>query len=144
MQIISQHAMADSEPDYSVSLPFELRQKARFIAPLSNGIEAGFQLERGKVLSHGDKLLSEQGAVILVIAQDEEVSTAKVSASDLARVCYHLGNRHVPLQISETWCRYQRDHVLDDMVQQLGGKVTHELAPFHPESGAYLSGHSHR
>jgi urease accessory protein len=61
-------------------------------------------------------------------------------------VCYHLGNRHVPLQIAATWVRYQHDHVLDDMVLGLGLEVEVEKAPFEPEAGAYQSaavGHHH-
>jgi urease accessory protein len=64
----------------------------------------------------------------------------------MARVCYHLGNRHVPLQIEPEWVRYQHDHVLDEMVIGLGAEVTSETAAFEPEAGAYggsSSGHSH-
>jgi urease accessory protein len=62
-----------------------------------------------------------------------------------ARACYHLGNRHVPLQVGHGWLRYQNDYVLDDMLRQLGLDVKHEQAPFEPENGAYgeHGGHSH-
>ncbi len=106
-------------------------------------------LERGTILRDGDLLLADDGRVVEVEAAPESVST--VQADDprqLARACYHLGNRHVALQIGAGWLRYQHDHVLDDMVRGLGLEVRSELAPFEPEGGAYVShaashGHGH-
>ena len=130
----------------SLTLPFEKRQKSRLRVSLDNNQEAALMLERGSVLRHGELLRADNGLIVEVRAADEEV--AVISTADnflLARACYHLGNRHVPLQIGEGWLRIQRDHVLEDMVQSLGLLVKHELAPFEPESGAYSgnSGHSH-
>lgn len=130
------------KPQATLTLPFELRQKSRLRATLDNGEEVGLMLERGQVLRHGTQLRAETGLIIEVQAAPESVST--VYSSDpllLARACYHLGNRHVPLQIAEGLCRYQHDHVLDDMVRSLGLEVIHEIASFEPEAGAY--GHSH-
>jgi urease accessory protein len=82
--------------------------------------------------------------IIQIRAAEESVSTA--TAPDqltLQRACYHLGNRHVPLQISDSWIRYLKDHVLDDMVVLLGLTITHEQAPFEPEVGAYHHSHQH-
>lgn len=124
--------------DLILELPFEIRQKSRFRAPLQAGGEAGVVLERGQVLRHGDLLGSDDGRVIEVRSAAESVST--VCSDDprlLARACYHLGNRHVPLQIGSGWVRYLHDHVLDDMVRALGLEVQHEQAPFEPEAGAY-------
>jgi urease accessory protein len=92
-------------------------------------------------------LTTEDGSeTVLVVAAPETVS--RVSIDDpllLAKVCYHLGNRHVPLQIEQGWLRYQHDHVLDDMVRGLGVAVTTEQAPFEPEAGAYQSApHQHQ
>lgn len=126
----------------TLTLPFELRQKSRLRATLDNGDEVGLILERGQVLRHGTQLRSENGLIIEVHAAPESVST--FYSNDpllLARACYHLGNRHLPLQIANGWCRYQHDHVLDDMVRSLGLEVKHETAPFEPEAGAY--DHSH-
>lgn len=126
----------------SLTLPYELRQKTRLRATLDDGREAALILPRGQVLRHGECLRAEDGTVIAVQAATETVSTA--STSDpllLARVCYHLGNRHVALQIGTGWCRYLHDHVLDDMVRGLGLDVKCEQAPFEPESGAYAGGH---
>jgi len=127
----------------SLTLPFELRQKSRLKATLDNGDEVGLMLPRGTVLRGGDCLRAEDGSVIRVCAAKETVSTATITDPHLfARACYHLGNRHVPLQIGENWLRYLHDHVLDDMLKGLGIQVTCEQATFEPESGAY-GGHSH-
>ena len=123
-------------------LPFELRQKSRLRARLASGMEVGLFLERGAVLRGGDLLLAEDGTVVEVVAALETVSTVRESdATRLARAGYHLGNRHVPVEIGSGWLRYGHDHVLDDMVRGLGSSVLVEQAPFEPEAGAY--GHSH-
>ena len=128
----------------TLTLPFDLRQKARLHATLDSGVEAGLFLERGQVLRGGDVLKSESGDYIQVCAAQEEVSTITCDSAHLfARACYHLGNRHVPLEIASDYLRYQHDHVLDDMLIQLGCKVIHEQAAFEPESGAYANTHAH-
>jgi urease accessory protein len=130
--------------DLTLTLPYELRQKSRLRANLDNGDEVGLVLPRGTVLRGGDCLKSESGKVILVQAAEEVVSTVYEKDPTLfARACYHLGNRHVPLQIGAGWLRYLHDHVLDDMLQGLGLHVTSERAPFEPEAGAYGGGHHH-
>lgn len=129
--------------DNLLILPFELRQKSRLRAQLSNGIEVGLFLPRGEVLRGGDCIKAEDGTLIKVEAASEQVS--KVSHPDALMICrasYHLGNRHVPLQIGDGWLSYQHDHVLDDMVRGLGLTVSLETMAFEPEAGAY-GGHSH-
>lgn len=126
-----------------LTLPFETRQKSRFRARLDGGEDAALVLERGTVLRPGDRLKTEDGLIIEIRAAKEELS--KASTDDphlLARACYHLGNRHVALQIGDTWVTYQRDHVLDDMVRQLGLEVSLEKAVFEPEAGAYQNSHN--
>lgn len=126
-----------------LTLPFELRQKSRLRAMLNDKTEIGLMLSRGHVLRGGDCLKAEDGRVIQVQAANEDVSTVHHKDSRmLARASYHLGNRHVALQIGDGWIRYQHDHVLDEMVRGLGLKVKFESAPFEPEGGAY-GGHSH-
>ena len=128
----------------SLTLPFEKRQKSRLRVSLDDNQEAVLMLERGSVLRNGELLRADNGLIVEVRAADEEV--AIISAEDtflLARACYHLGSRHVPLQIGEGWLRIQRDHVLEEMVQSLGLLVSHELAPFEPERGAYSGNFSH-
>ena len=128
----------------SLTLPFDLRQKSRVRIRVDSGEEMALQLPRGIVLRHGDRLRADDGQVIEVRAAPESVSTAHSSNPVLiARACYHLGNRHVPLQITPYWVRYAHDHVLDAMIRDLGLLVDHEDAPFEPESGAYSGGGHH-
>jgi urease accessory protein len=135
--------------DVQLVLPFQLRSKSRVRTALENGEEVGLVLERGSILRGGDFLLAEDGRVVAVVAAPERVST--VQSQDphaLLRAAYHLGNRHVALQIGNGWVRYQHDHVLDEMVKGLGLEVTIEDAPFEPEAGAYgghtaMMGHGH-
>lgn len=127
----------------SVTLSFERRVKSRQKVTLDNGEQAGLFLTRGTVLKKGDYLQAESGEVIEVKAAAESVSTAYIEdAVMLARASYHLGNRHVALQIGEGYVRYQHDHVLDDMLRGMGLTVVVEDAAFEPESGAYGQ-HSH-
>lgn len=128
----------------SLTLPFDLRQKSRLKAQLDDGTDVGLVLSRGELLRGGDYLRAENGLVIKIIAAPESVSTVEHSDSlMLARASYHLGNRHVPLQINKDWLRYTHDHVLDDMLKGLGLEVKCETAPFEPEAGAYGGGHKH-
>jgi len=128
-------------------LPFSERSKSRLRAVLDNGEEVGLFLERGSVLRHGDLLLADDGRVVSVEAAPESVSMAHTDdLLLLARACYHLGNRHVALQIGAGWVRYSHDHVLDDMLRGIGLAVLVERAPFEPEGGAYVTAthaHSH-
>lgn len=122
-------------------LPFELRQKSRFRACLDTGEEVGVVLERGGVLRGGDKLLAADGRVVEIAAAPETVTTVRATDPwQLARAAYHLGNRHVSLQLGPEWLRYPQDHVLDEMVRGLGLATTTEQAPFEPEAGAYGHG----
>ena len=140
---VTQRIDGPASVDLILELPYEIRQKSRFRAPLQGGGEAGVVLERGQVLRDGELLCSDDGLVIEVRAAAESVSTVRSDdARMLARACYHLGNRHVPLQIGAGWVRYLHDHVLDGMVQALGLDLLHEHAPFEPEAGAY-QGHTH-
>jgi urease accessory protein len=124
-------------------LPFERRQKARQRTRTTAGDEVGLQLPRGTILRGGDLLRAADGTLLEVVAAHEPVSTVfSRNSRQLARVAYHLGNRHVALQIGPGWVRYLADHVLDAMVAQLGLNVLHDDEPFEPEAGAYDS-HSH-
>ncbi|NOY45876.1 MAG: urease accessory protein UreE [Deltaproteobacteria bacterium] len=133
-----------AKPDATLTLPFALRQRSRQRARLDNGQEVALLLPRGRMLRHGDLLQAENGSVIRVLAAPEDVSTAHTDDPLLlARACYHLGNRHVPLQIRDRWIRYGRDHVLDELVKKLGLKIVRERAPFDPEPGPYAPDHAH-
>ncbi len=125
-------------------LSFQQRQKSRLKAMLVSGEEIGLILPRGTILKEGDLISTEQGDLIQIVAATETVSTIKTDdAHLLLRIAYHLGNRHVPLQVESGWLRYAHDHVLDDMVILLGGNVSVTQAPLQPEKGAYGGGHKH-
>jgi urease accessory protein len=141
---ILQRLTGTRDAQLQLLLPFELRSRSRFRARLVSGEEVGVQLTRGQILRGGDRLLAEDGRVVEVRAAPESVSTVRASdARLLARTAYHLGNRHVALQVGDGWLRYGHDHVLDDMVRGLGAEITVEQAPFEPEAGAYHGEHEH-
>ncbi len=145
MLTVSQRLVEARAADAQLELPFEMRCRSRFRARLVGGEEVGVVLARGQILRGGDLLLASNGQVVEVRAARETVSTVRESdARLLARAAYHLGNRHVALEIGQGWLRYGHDHVLDDLVQGLGLKMTVEQAPFEPEAGAYhAAGESH-
>ncbi|MEZ9511971.1 urease accessory protein UreE [Vibrio breoganii] len=127
-----------TNPNGYLSLPIDSRIKSRLKVILEDGRDAGLFLPRGHILRGGEQLLSECGMVVEVKAAAETVSTVYCDdALLLTRVAYHLGNRHVPLQVASGWVRYQHDHVLDEMVNGLGAEVSVETNPFEPEGGAY-------
>jgi urease accessory protein len=132
-------------PDARLLLDYDGRTKSRFLARLENGEEVAVKLPRGTVLAGGDRLLADDGSSIEIVATDEALSVATTpDPLLLARAAYHLGNRHVPLEISVCRLAYQHDHVLDDMVRRLGLALHFERAPFSPERGVYgHGGHRH-
>ena len=127
-----------------LTLTYERRMISRQRVTLDNGTDAGLFLPRGTLLHEGDYLQADSGETILIKAAHETVSTLYCDDPlSLARACYHLGNRHVSLQISIGMIRYQHDHVLDAMLHGLGLQIHVEKAPFSPEPGAYGGGHTH-
>lgn len=136
-EIAPSNALADDV----LTLPFDLRQKCRLSAITDSGREVGLFLSRGQILRSGIVLTGSEGFKVQVKAAAEAVSVMHSNdALKFSRACYHLGNRHVPLQILEAELRYLSDHVLDHMLEGLGMVVSHEMLPFEPEAGAY---HSH-
>jgi len=137
--------------DATLTLPLHYRIKSRLRVTLDNGEEAGLFLERGATLKDGDLLRSADGHIVQIKAAEERLST--IISDDphlLARACYHLGNRHVSIQIERDRISYLHDHVLDEMLRGLGLDVETTNAPFEPEPGAYGGsaekghhGHSH-
>jgi urease accessory protein len=142
MPKLTEFAPPGTEPTRTLTLSYQSRTKSRLLAKLDNGEDVGLFLERGKVLRGGDVLTGPDGLAVSIIAAPEPVSVARTDDSLLlARVCYHLGNRHVALQIEPGEVRFLADHVLDDMVRGLGLVVEQASAPFEPEAGAYSHGH---
>ncbi len=125
-------------PEISIVLNYQDRQRSRFRGKTRCGAELSWYLERGQVLADGDVLIAKNGEQISVVAAKESLSLVRTDDALLfARAAYHLGNRHVPLQIDAGELRYQHDHVLDDMLRGLGLAVQVGEKPFHPENGAY-------
>jgi urease accessory protein len=148
------HRLAPREAaaDARLVLAYHDRRRCRQRAQLDSGEEIALLLPRGTVLRAGDRLATDDGSIVAVVAAPESLSVA--TCPDpllLARAAYHLGNRHVPLQIEAGRLSYRHDHVLDHLVQSLGLLVTATEGPFEPESGAYqghaahdhASGHHH-
>jgi urease accessory protein len=132
-----------AHPDYTLALDSEERTRSRLKFRSLEGEILQLQLPRGTVLRDGDLLISADGKqVVKVLAKPEPVLT--VTATEplrLLRAAYHLGNRHVPLEITPAYLRLAPDPVLTDMLIQMGLQISAETAPFQPEAGAY--GHSH-
>jgi len=132
-------AALDAGASPTLTIGFEERRRSRWRARLDGGEEAAVLLPYGVVLRDGDGLVDEvTGEVVTIRAAAESLSVGRTSDPHLlARAAYHLGNRHIPLQISPGSVAYQHDHVLDRMVHALGLDVTLESAPFEPEAGGY-------
>lgn len=132
------------EADLELPLPFEYRQKSRFRTRMPDGEDVGWFIERGQPLRGGDCLIAEDGRQVRIVAAPEAL--LHVTAADaitLNRAAYHLGNRHVALQVGDGWLRLLDDYVLAEMLGQLGVQVEKIQAPFEPEAGAYGGGHHH-
>ena len=132
----------------TVELDWDLRQKSRFDASDSLGRQLGIFLPRGTVLRGGDALVAEDGSFIKVVASPQAVLRITPCADhgtpfDLIRAAYHLGNRHVPIELKPDFLQIEPDHVLADLLKAMHLTVQAVEAPFEPEAGAYASGASH-
>jgi urease accessory protein len=130
--------MQDSAPAETAQLDFETRSKSRLLLRLDSGGLAAVIVERGRVLRDGDQVRAADGRLVRIIAAEE--SLLEASATDpllIVRAAYHLGNRHVAVQVTANRLRFLNDRVLGEMVRGLGLEVTAVRAPFEPEGGAY-------
>lgn len=125
-------------------LDAEERTRSRHHFTTTSGLPVNLRLPRGTVLVDGDWLCDEQQQPqVRVVAKAEPVLTVTAHHPlDLMRAAFHLGNRHVPLEISEQWLRLSPDSVLEEMLRRMGLQVTAECQPFHPETGAYRHSHA--
>jgi urease accessory protein len=131
-----------------LELDWDTRSKSRFSATDSTGREIGVVLPRGTTLRGGDVLVTEDGSMLRVIAAPQPVlqvrhCTEHGSPFDLLRAAYHLGNRHVPLELQPELLQFEPDPVLADMLRRQHLIVTEAQAAFEPEGGAYGEGAGH-
>ena len=134
------------EASAAVTLAFDDRHRRRIKLTDDNGGDFLLDLAEATRLEDGDGLVLEAGGIIAVAAADEEVlDIICANANQAARIAWHIGNRHTPVQVlADGGLRIAYDHVLEAMVAGLGGRCERNRAPFAPEPGAYAeSGHSH-
>lgn len=130
-------------------LTSDQRAKTRFRTRLSDGTDTVVFLPRGSVMRPGARLMADDGEVVVVAAASEQVhrvaprSDSVDPAFDLLRAAYHLGNRHVPVELGAGFLKLERDPVLRDLLLRLGLDVASTFEPFDPEPGAYGGGHRH-
>ena len=134
----------------TVELDWDVRQKSRFDATDSQGRHLGVFLPRGTLVRGGDVLVAEDGSLVRVLAAPQAVLVithckAHGTPFDLTRAAYHLGNRHVPIELKPDHLKIEPDHVLADMLRAMHLIVNEAHAAFEPEGGAYSAhgGHSH-
>lgn len=132
----------------SLSLDWDMRQKSRFGATVDGLGEVAVLLPRGSVLRGGDVLVADDGALVRVIASPQAVlqvrhCSAHGSPFDLLRAAYHLGNRHVPLELQPDLLQLEPDPVLAEMLRRQHLIVSEAQAAFEPEAGAYGEGAGH-
>ncbi len=133
----------------TVELDWDIRQKSRFDATDSSGRDFGVFLSRGTVVRGGDVLVLEDGSLVRVIAARQAVlhishCQQHGTPFDLTRAAYHLGNRHVPIELRPDHLKIEPDHVLADMLRAMHLIVREDTLAFEPEAGAYAAqGHAH-
>lgn len=129
----------------TLSLTAEERTRSRYRLQMEDGQVVFLRLPRGTVLQDGDILVDETtGSLVRITAKPEPVLTVVAKTTiDLLKAAYHLGNRHVPVEITSAYLRLSPDPVLQVMLQQLGVEIKEEISPFQPEAGAYGHHHSH-
>ena len=132
----------------AVEIDWDVRQKSRFDTIDSTGRRLGVFLPRGSVLRGGDALVAEDGTLLRVVAAPQPVLVVRASPGgssfDLLRAAYHLGNRHVALELQADHLKLEPDHVLADLLRQMGLAVEATTGAFEPEGGAYAAGgHAH-
>ena len=126
----------------SITLDWDVRQKSRFESTDSAGRQVGVFLQRGQVVRGGDVLVGEDGSLLQVLAAPQAVlrithCTAHGTPFDLTRAAYHLGNRHVPIELQADHLKIEPDHVLADMLRAMHLIVNEVHESFEPENGAY-------
>lgn len=131
------------ETSASVLLTYEARYVRRKRMETTRGEAFLLDLPEPTDLREGDALVLEDGRAVRVVAAEEPLAEMRAAGRTLARLAWHIGNRHTPCEVREDRLLIQRDHVLEDMLRHLGAEVSHVEAPFQPEGGAYGVGRTH-
>ena len=126
-----------------VLMDFDRRHRRRIVLPTLSGAEVLLDLPHAVRLRHGDGLVTERGPVLVQARPEPLLDIHAHDAAALVRIAWHLGNRHLPVQMLGAHIRIRADHVIADMVRGLGGHVAEMEAAFDPEAGAYAGGHGH-
>jgi len=143
VEVKPQHRWTEAPAD-AVVLDFDDRHRRRMTMTGTRGLAFLLDLEGAVVLRGGDALVLEDGRLVEVVAAPEPL--IEIKGSDpyhLIRLAWHLGNRHLPTQVTPTALRIRRDHVIEAMVKGLGARLVEIEAPFDPEGGAYAGGRGH-
>jgi urease accessory protein len=143
-QVLKQNRWVEPPAD-TIVLDFDDRHRRRMAMTGTRGLEFLLDLENAVALRGGDALVLEDGRLVEVVAAPEPLLEIRCNdPQHLVRVAWHLGNRHLPTQITGRGLRIRRDHVIEGMVKGLGARVIEIEAPFDPEGGAYAGdGHAH-
>lgn len=131
----------DAEPTGRVALDYEGRFLRRRMLTLADGRALLVDLPKTTSLNHGGALILEGGGEVVIAAAPEPL--LEVTAPDLTRIAWHIGNRHTPCQIAPDRLLIQRDHVIRDMLEKIGAQTREVTEPFTPEGGAYGHGRTH-
>ena len=139
---ISRRYQGTDQPSHTLSMTYQERTKGRIRVTSQSGADFGLFLERGHPLKHGEHLISDDGVVVRVDAHPEALIEANCEDwSTFVKCCYHLGNRHVPIEIHTLKLFMQQDTVLENMLKHLGMRTQAVHRGFHPEQGAYRHAH---
>ncbi len=135
--------LLDAPPEATLSLPYDARWRRRGLLTTDGGEEILLDLPEATELAEGLALRLEDGRRVSLRAAPEALAEARATGAALARLAWHVGNRHTPCMVEEGRLLIRRDHVLEHMLEHLGAQVRHVTEPFRPEGGAYGHGRTH-
>jgi urease accessory protein len=145
LRVVAVHPRFMGQAADEVRLDHDMRHRRRIVLRGEGGLEVLLDLPQAARLRDGDGLVLDDGRIVRVTAKPEAL--LEIHTHDergLSRIAWHLGNRHLPVQFVDGRIRIRADHVIEEMVDALGGHSEHIVAPFDPEDGAYAGGaHGH-
>lgn len=142
-QVLPAGTWDDAQEIDRVLLDYDHRHRRRIVLRTGRGENLLLDLPQPVHLHRDDGLLLDDGGVVRVEARAEPLMEIHAQPAALVRIAWHLGNRHLPVQLLDERLRIRADPVIPDMIERLGGTVLPIEAPFDPEGGAYAGGHHH-